>query len=215
MEKTVKTKSDAYQTLNLPETASREEIDRAYASLAERFSETNYLGSPLWDMAADKRNRIRAAYALLTAETPEPLREAPDAEPPATQPALPEQSLSVRVRNLLNANDPEGAEALLKAQPELETDPELIYLRGMVAWKRGWLDEAAKYVKQANRMEPKNAEYKAALDKILFAPPSLDRLKKSKKTGGKWACGACGACAGECVCEAVCEVLCDSLCGGC
>ncbi|MBR6119670.1 MAG: hypothetical protein IKQ04_05055 [Oscillospiraceae bacterium] len=214
MEKTVETKSDAYQTLNLPETASREEIDRAYASLAERFSETNYLGSPLWDMAAEKRCRIREAYSLLCPGA-EPPPETQAASAPISAPPLPESSVSVRVRKLLNANDPDGAEALLKAQPELETDQELIYLRGMVAWKRGWLDEAAKYVKQANRMEPKNAEYKAALDKILFAPPSLDRLKKSKKTGGKWACGACGACAGECVCEAVCEVLCDSLCGGC
>ncbi len=210
--------SEAYKILNLPENASREEIDSAYTALMERFSEDNYMGSPLWDMAAEKRTQIRAAYNLLTAaeaaeNTPEP--EAASMEAPVMQAALPEQSVTVLVRNLLNANNPDEAEALLKAQPELDTDPELIYLRGMAAWKRGWLDEAAKYVKQANQMEPQNVEYKAALDKILFAPPSLDKLKESKKTRGKWACGACGACAGECVCEALFEVICDSVCGGC
>ena len=208
MEKTVETKSDAYQTLNLPENASREEIDEAYTALLERFSEVNYLSSPLWDMAADKRNRIRAAYALLTAETPEPLREAPDAEPPATRPALPEQSVSVRVRNLLNANDPDGAEALLKAQPELETDPELIYLRGMVAWKRGWLDEATEHLEQAAGLEPQNAEYKSAVEQIKQGLPRFRDWDKAKKTNGKRVCGACGAGAGECLCEALCESIC-------
>ena len=208
MEKTVETKSDAYQTLNLPENASREEIDEAYTALLERFSEVNYLSSPLWDMAADKRNRIRAAYALLTAETPEPLPEAPDAEPPATQPAHPEQSVSVRVRKLLNANDPDGAEAILKAQPELETDPELIYLRGMVAWKRGWLDEATEHLEQAAGLEPQNAEYKSAVEQIKQGLPRFRDWDKAKKTNGKRVCGACGAGAGECLCEALCESIC-------
>ena len=223
-------KVEAFTILNLPENASREEIDQAYASLMDRFSEENYLGSPLWDMAAQKRAQIRDAYGLLTAEKPEPAPEAPAPEAPVPEvpgpeaPAgeeplirdsLPLQSVSVRVRNLLNANDPDGAEALLKTQPDLETNPELIYLRGMCAWKRGWLDEAAKFVKQAIKLEPNNAEYKAAQNKILFAPPSLNKLKESKKTRGKWVCGACGACAGECACEAICEVLCDSVCGGC
>ena len=158
------------------------------------------------------RRQTRAA-ADTTEELPE--EKAASKEVPVNQGSLPEQSVSVRVRNLLNANDPDGAEALLKTQPDLETNPELIYLRGMCAWKRGWLDEAAKFVKQAAKLEPNNAEYKAAQDKILFAPPSLNKLKESKKTRGKWVCGACGACAGECACEAICEVLCDSVCGGC
>lgn len=210
--------SEAYRILNLPDKASRDEIDEAYASLMERFSEDNYMGSPLWDMAAEKRDQIRDAYNLLTAaDTTEELPEEKSASKEASvnQGSLPEQSVSVRVRNLLNANDPDGAEALLKTQPDLETNPELIYLRGMCAWKRGWLDEAAKFVKQAAKLEPNNVEYKTALDKILYAPPSLNKLKESKKTRGKWVCGACGACAGECACEAICEVLCDSVCGGC
>ena len=204
--------------MNLPENASREEIVEAYASLMERFSEENYMGSPLWDMAAEKRAQIRNAYNLLTAaDTTEELPEqkAASKDAPVKQGGLPEQSVSVRVRKLLNANDLDGAEALLKTQPDLDTNPELIYLRGMTAWKRGWLDEAAKSVKQASKLEPNNAEYKAALDKILFAPPSLDNLKESKNTRGKWVCGACGACAGECACEALCEVICESVCGGC
>ena len=210
--------SEAYKILNLPENASREEIVEAYASLMERFSEENYMGSPLWDMAAEKRAQIRNAYNLLTAaDTTEELPEqkAASKDAPVKQGGLPEQSVSVRVRKLLNANDPDGAEALLMAQPDLDTNSELIYLRGMTAWKRGWLDEAAKSVKQAAKLEPNNAEYKAALDKVLFAPPSLNKLKESKKTRAKWVCGACGACAGECACEALCDVICDSVCGGC
>ena len=207
MEKTVETKSDAYQTLNLPENASREEIDEAYTALLERFSEANYLGSPLWDMAAEKRRRIREAYTLLCPGV-EPPPETQAASAPISAPPLPESSVSVRVRNLLNANDPDGAEALLKAQPELETDPELIYLRGMVAWKRGWLDEATEHLEQAAGLEPQNAEYKSAVEQIKQGLPRFRDWDKAKKTNSKRVCGACGACAGECACEALCESIC-------
>lgn len=211
-------RSDAYQTLNLPENASREQIDEAYTAMLERFSEVNYLGSPLWDMAAEKRAKIRAAYALLTAEAPEPawgvpapeepVPKAPDGETPAVRGSLPRQSVSVRVRKLLNANDPDGAEAFLKAQPEGDSDPETIYLRGMIAWKRGWLDEATEHLEQAAGLEPQNAEYKSAVEQIKQGLPRFRDWDKAKKTNGKRVCGACGAGAGECLCEALCESIC-------
>lgn len=208
-------KTDAYKLLHIPENASREEIDGAYAALMERFSEDNYMGSPLWDMAAEKRRQIRAAYELLSPGYAEPVPEEAVPEGPVIQGSLPEESVSVRVRNLLNAGKPEEADALLGQQPDLETDPELIYLRGMAAWKRGWLDEAAKAVKQAAALEPQNAEYKAALDKILSEPPSLTKLKASKKTAGKRICGTCGDAMGLCLCEVLCEGICEGVSGGC
>lgn len=191
---------NAYQVLGLPETASPEEIREAFDRLEERFSETNYLGSPLWDMAAEKRELIRAAYAALTRG------EGPTEEAPSDQWPLPGDSVSVKIRKLLNANDLDGAEGLLAAQPDAETNPDNIYLRGMIAWKRGWLDEAAKNVEKAARLAPQNAEYKAAVEKIHAGLPASVKLKRSIKDNGFFS--ACGLCLGECLCETICESAC-------
>ena len=186
--------------LGVPDEASQDEIRAACEKLEERYSETNYLGSPLWDMAAEKRARIRAAYELLT-------RKADAAEEtriPASETAASPASGSVRIRRLLNENELEEAEALLARQPDRETNPEWIYLAGMIAWKRGWLDEAVSRVKQAAAMVPGNAEYKSTLEQLRLKP-----IQKGKeKRRWKEACGE-GIC--ECFCEIICEGLCEGL----
>lgn len=206
---------NAYQILGVPETASPEELRAAYEKLEERYSETNYLGSPLWDMAAEKRELIRTAYALLSGEG----RGAAGAEIPAAgrgtdAPDIADEqsSVSVRVRRLLNRNDPDGAEALLREQPDLETNPEYVYLRGMAAWKKGWLDEATSLVERAARMAPNNQEYRYSCETIKTGLPASAKLKQAAKSKKK-TLGACGACAGECLCEGICEALCEGICG--
>ncbi|MBQ1678501.1 MAG: hypothetical protein II062_03075 [Oscillospiraceae bacterium] len=205
---------NAYQILGVSETASPEEIRDAYEKLEERYSETNYLGSPLWDMAAEKRELIRAAYALLSGdktgagETESPAEGLNTESPEAA--AAEQDSVSVRVRRLLNRNEPNEAEALLKEQPDLETNPEYVYLRGMAAWKKGWLDEATSYVEKAVQMAPKNQEYRHSCETIKTGSPASEKLKQAAKDKKK-TCGACGACAGECLCEALCESICESI----
>ena len=103
---------------------------------------------------------------------------------------------------MLNANDLNGAKALLAEQRDWETNPEWIYLRGMLAWQRGWLDEATSCVKQASAMMPGNAEYKTSLHQIQWQPMEIAKKKET------WQEACCG-CAGECFCEAICASLCE------
>ena len=218
--------SDAYHTLGLREGASPEEIRSAYERLEARFSESAYLGSPLWEAAAEKRERFRAAYALLTGAqdaagpaeaSGEDGREAPvaAAEAPASvgnpQNRAEDFSVRCRVRELLNENDPEAAAALLAAQPNADTDPELVFLRGMIAWQRGWLDEARQYTEKAVRLAPDNSEYRTWLDKVRTGP-STAAGSRLKKEAGDAACSACGWCTCECCADAICESICESIC---
>lgn len=218
--------SDAFHILGLREDASQEEIQSAFERLNERFSEVNYLGSPLWDMAAEKREKIRAAYELLTgkqeteipAEVPVEEAEAKEStvagvKTTATivnQQGLSEgPSVSYRVREFLNQNDPYSAQTLLAAQPNLDTDPELIFLHGMTAWKRGWLDEATQLIEKAVKMSPDNQEYRTWADKIRNSSPSNAFRSRLKENARDAACGACGWCTCECLAEAICESICS------
>ena len=195
-----------YKTLGVPETATRAELDAAYEVQMARFSEDNYLGSPLWDMAAERRQAIQTAYDQVTVcgETP------PEPAKPAEQPKPP--SLSTRVRKLLNDGSVEEAEFLLHTQPDRDTNPEWLYLRGVAAWKRGWLDEAYQHIKRAADTVPTNREYQTALENLRTGV--RPGIKQNEKTRHRLFSGeTCADCGCELCCGCLCENLCDALSG--
>ena len=119
------TSQDALCVLGLPETATQEEIRTAYEKLEERYSEDHYLGSPLWDLAAEKRERIRAAYAELTEQGAPVQTDAEAEDQTETEPC---DSVSRQIRTLLNRSELDAAQTLLEQQPNRENDPELLAL---------------------------------------------------------------------------------------
>ena len=155
-------------------------------------------------MAAEKRERIQAAYKELTEEA-----QSVQTQAPQTDEAEPERSDSVshRLRALLNRNELDEAQALLEQQENRENDPELLYLRGMLAWKRGWLDEATQFVDAALRLAPQNQEYRTGRERLTGGLPPSARLKQQIKD--RQTRRACAACFAECLCEGICEAICD------
>ena len=58
--------NDPYQILGVPETASDEEVKRAYRELARKYHPDNYHDNPLADLAQEKMKDINAAYEQIT-----------------------------------------------------------------------------------------------------------------------------------------------------
>ena len=79
---------------------------------------------------------------------------------------------------------------------------EWYYLRGVIAQRRGWMDEAAQNFRIAVNMEPQNLEYRNALSSVGSGAYTYRQTQYSD--GSDELCGLCSS------------LMClNCLCGGC
>ena len=154
--------NDPYKILNIPSTASDDEVKKAYRELARKYHPDNYHDNPLADLAQEKMKEINEAYELIQKQ-----RKSASGSYTASSGTYGYSSTSSdptmqQVRLAINRGDLAMAERLLSAAPEHTA--EWHFLMGIVASRRGWLDEARRYLETAVSMQPDNAEYRSALD---------------------------------------------------
>ena len=173
---------DPYEVLGVPHGASEDEIKKAYRELARKYHPDNYANNPLADLAQEKMKEINEAYATLMKGG----RQQADAGSTGGQ------------RSQLG--DLDGAEAGLNAVSARTA--EWYYLRGVIAQRRGWMDEAAQNFRIAVNMEPQNLEYRNALSSVGSGAYTYRQTQYSD--GSDELCGLCSS------------LMClNCLCGGC
>ena len=151
--------NDPYQILNIPPTATDEEVKRAYRDLARKYHPDNYHDNPLADLAQEKMKEINEAYDQIQKQ-----RKASSA---ASQSYSYGASRLQQVRAAVNRGDISLAERLLSGVSE--HDAEWNFLMGVVCSRRGWMDEAKRYLETSVQMEPNNPEYRSALASLTGA----------------------------------------------
>ena len=173
--------NDPYQILGVPETASDEEIKKAYRELARKYHPDNYHDNPLADLAQEKMKEINAAYEQITKERASGRRAGGSAYGGASYGGAPtaataairatasssqsysgQCSVLQQVRIAIQTGNISRAEALLDNYSD--HNAEWNFLKGAVCYRRGWLDEALRYYRTAVQMDPGNAEYRQALE---------------------------------------------------
>ncbi|MDO4811971.1 MAG: DnaJ domain-containing protein [Eubacteriales bacterium] len=156
--------TDPYKVLNIPSTASDDEVKKAYRELARKYHPDNYHDNPLADLAQEKMKEINEAYELIQKQR----KVSPGASGYANYGSYGSSasgnSVLQQVRLAINRGDITAAERLLASVSE--HDAEWNFLMGFVASRRGWMDEAKRYFETAVSMEPNNPEYNAALDSM-------------------------------------------------
>lgn len=192
--------TDPYEVLNVPSTATDEEVKKAYRDLARKYHPDNYHDNPLADLAQEKMKEINAAYHAIQQERGTrsgggsayaqqgygqyQQRTAGD---PAFQ----------QVRMAINRNDLGMAEQLLDRMGD--HNGEWNFLKGTICYRRGWVDEARRYYQTACQMDPGDAEFRQALNFVEnnqagYRPEGYEVF--SSGCGGDNICGrlACAYC---------------------
>jgi len=169
--------NDPYQILGVSESASDEEVKKAYRDLARKYHPDNYHDNPLADLAQEKMKEINAAYEEINKRrSGSSVRGgyggysgsygssggARGGYQQYGQYSGGSSSVLQQVRIAIQNGDISRAEALLANYQD--HNAEWNYLRGVVCFRRGWMDEAKRYYQTACQMDPSNAEYRQALD---------------------------------------------------
>ena len=191
--------TDPYQILNISPTATDEEVKKAYRDLARKYHPDNYHDNPLADLAQEKMKEINAAYDAIQRQ-----RSGKSSAPGQggyqqgyggyRQQSYGGSARYQQVRLAINRNDLNAAEHLLELISD--HDAEWNYLKGMVCYRRGWIDEARRYYQTACQMDPGNAEYRQALNYVenggeTYRPEGYDIFSSDCGNGslcGKLAC---------------------------
>ena len=206
---------DPYEVLGVSRTASDNEIKTAYRELVKKYHPDNYANNPLADLASEKMKEINEAYDAITraragqSSTSGGYQSGSSYQSSGSYQSnggyqsyrAGSNSAYAQARSYININQLDAAESLLNAAAN--RDAEWYYLKGMIAYRRGWLDEARQHYQTACAMVPGNYEYQNALRTVQggYTPYRQTNYQRSDM---ETACDICNA------------LMClNCLCGGC
>ena len=185
--------TDPYKVLGISPGASDDEVKEAYRRLARKYHPDNYVNNPLSDLATEKMKEINEAYDEIQRQ-----RKGVGSTGGYRQSYSSGSSQFADIRRLINLNRLGDAEELLDGIAAGQRNAEWNYLKGIVNYRKGWLDNAVTYLSNACNMEPGNMEYRSTLNRLLQQQN-----------------GYTGQSAGSSVCEVCASLYCANLCCNC
>ena len=197
---------DPYSVLGVSQSASDDEVKKAYRDLARKYHPDNYQNNPLADLAEEKMKEINEAYNAITKQRAgghQSTGSYGSYNAGQSRSYSSQDPSFARVRSLINAGNLSAAEQLLYQMPS--KNGEWYFLSGSIAYRKGWLDEARQNFTLAVQMDPNNMEYRQALN-------YLQTGGNPYRTNNYGSSMDCGDCCTSLICA---DCLCNCLGGGC
>ncbi len=198
--------NDPYKVLGVSPDASDEQVKAAYRELARKYHPDNYTDNPLSDLAEEKMKEINEAYDTVIRS-----RRAGGGSSAAggysTVNPGGAGSRYADVRAMINSGRVADAETVLDGVPAASRDAEWNFLKGCVAYRKGWLEEAYRYFVTASRMDPGNMEYRSAVSR-MEAQRSTGGYRTATPFGGDGqSCDSCDLCTSLMCANCLCNCL--------
>lgn len=194
--------NDPYKILGVSPSASDDEIKAAYRELAKKYHPDNYANNPLGDLANEKMTEVNAAFDEIMNS-----RRGGSAYGSSSYGYAQGSSDYSQIRSLIQSGNVTEADNILSQISESYRNAEWYFLKGSVAYSRGWLNDAYNYFSRACSMDPNNREYSAALNQMNSQRGGYMNGSPSQhyNTSSNPGCSGCDMCQGlicaDCCCE--------------
>lgn len=187
-----------YAVLGVNESASYEEIRRAYLDLVKKYHPDKYTDTDLKDLANEKLKEVNEAYDVLTKNR----NRGAEANSSYTRSAYsgPRAEDFSRARSFINQGNLYEAQRLLDSITD--HNAEWHYLYGLIYFRQGMHDRAAQYFGTACRMNPENIEYSNAYSAVYKMSG-----RGGYDGGGSDGCSTCDICGGLLCADCCCEMM--------
>lgn len=141
-----------YKILGLDETASDEEIKTRYSELKKKYNEDRWLDGEAGNEAARMLGKLDTAYTEIMSERRERERTNNGSS------ILDEIAAAIKNGDLVGAQT--------KLDECNERNGEWHYLQSVLFFRKNWMNESKKQLEIALQLDPENAKYKDAYERI-------------------------------------------------
>lgn len=194
---------DPYQVLGVSRSATDDEIKKAYRSLARKYHPDNFAGKPEEAAAAEAvMKEINEAYDTIQKE-----RSGRSGIPHGTSYTSSGTTSFYEVRRLISEGLYSDAELIIDSTPAGDRGAEWNYLKGCLLTQRGFYYDALRYIEIACYLDPANAEYREAKNRLKMRSSGFGNEYRTNNHVGD--CDVCGTCSTLICCDSCCEC-----CGG-
>lgn len=178
-----------YEVLGIKETATPEEIKKAYRELVKQYHPDKYENNPLKDLAEEKLREINEAYDTLTKKGNTGSNSYESSSTNSYNNTGYGSGNLQQVRMDINRGNLGGAEATLNSMTN--RNGEWNFLMGIIHYRKGWHDSAFNYINTACRMEPSNFEYRQTLNQLTRTQTNYRNTYYGRKNSSDDMCGTC------------------------